>query len=123
MLTLSNGYKKPQNGIDTSDVWFPAMETNVQLLNDHTHSPGVDGNQLFVKTQAISSGSWAAAPIGGGLYIQTITLPTGYAYDTTDMWFRLSTGEIFLPSIERVSGTQYKIYINDNSLAVTAFYR
>jgi hypothetical protein len=120
MQTLTKGYKKPQNGVDAGSVWFPAMEGNIQQLNDHTHNL-TDGAQLAVTTQSILAANWGA--VSGGLYSQLITLPAGFLYDVTDMFFRLSTGEIWYPTIIRSSASTYTIYINDNSLAVTAFYR
>lgn len=122
MLTLSHGFKKPQNGIDSGSTWFPAMETNAQLLNDHTHNL-TDSAQLAVTAQSILAANWVAASVGGGLYQQTITMPAGFLYDVTDIRFRVSTGEIFVPTVIRASSTTYQIFINDNSLAVTAFYR
>lgn len=124
MLTLSHGYLKPQNGVDQGVVVFPAMETNIQKMNDHTHNVTAnDGAQLAVLTQSILSANWLAAPVGGGVYYQTITMPTGMLYDSTDIFFRLSTGQIFLPTIVRLSATQYNIFINDQSKTVTALYR
>lgn len=121
MTTLSMGYLKPANG-DTGDVFFPAMATNIQQLNDHTHD-GVTSKLLSSLSQSIVSGSWAAAPIGGGVYRQTITVPAGYSFDQCEIWFRLSTGQNVYPSVERISSTTYFIYVNDNTLNITAFYR
>ncbi len=122
MLTLSHGFLKPQNGVDAGSVWFPAMEKNIQMLNDHTHNL-TDSAQLAVTTQSILAANWTAAPIGGGLYQQTITMPSGFLYDVTDMFFRLSTGEIWFPTIIRLSSSTYQILINDNTLTATVFYR
>ena len=122
MLTLSHGYQKPQNGIDAGSVWFPAMEANIQLLNDHTHN-GTDGAQLFVATQSILAANWSAASVGGGLYQQTVTMPAGYLYDSTDIFFRLSTGEIWVPTVIRASANTYQLFCNNTALSVTAFYR
>jgi hypothetical protein len=121
MQTLSNGYLKPSN-TDTGDIFFPAMEFNIQRLNDHTHD-GSNSSHLATTSQNILAASWAAAPIGGGLYVQTVTIPTGFSYDSVEVWFRLSTGEFVYPSIEKVDATHYKIYTNDNSLAYVAYYR
>lgn len=122
MLTLTHGFKKPQNGVDAGSAWFPAMETNIQLLNDHTHN-GTDAPQLAVTTQNILAASWSAASVGGGLFQQTVTMPAGFLYDTTNMFFRLSTGETWVPTIVRLTASTYQIFINDSTLAVTAFYR
>lgn len=51
MEILSYGYKKPVNG-DTGDVFFPALEENIQKQNDHTHD-GV--NSAFIASQSPSA--------------------------------------------------------------------
>lgn len=121
MQTLSMGFFKPQNG-DTGDAFFPAMAANIQQINDHTHD-GVTSKLLTSTTQSVLSANWVAAPVGGGIYRQLMTVPAGYSLDVAQLWFRLSTGETVLPSIERQSSTTYFIYVNDNTLAITAFYR
>ncbi len=121
MQTLSYGYKKPQNS-DTGDIVFPALADNIQQLNDHTHN-GTNSAPLAVTSQAIASGAWVAASIGGGLYMQTVTLPGTLQYATVDMWFKLSTFELVYPSIEQVSANSYKIYTNNNALDYIAYYR
>lgn len=121
MLILSMGFKKAQNP-DTGDVFFPAMAFNVQQLNDHTHN-GVNSQLLATTNQTIAAGSWAAAPIGGGVYRQLVNIPAGFSIDQCDLWFRLSSGEYVYPSVERQSSTSYYIYTNDNSKIYTAFYR
>jgi len=121
MLILSKGYKLPQTP-DTGDVVFPALQFNIQRLNDHTHD-GVNSQLLASANTPILSGNWVAAPIGGGVFRQTVTMPAGYSYDQASIWFKLSTGEFVYPSVERISATQYWIYTNDNSLNYTAYYR
>lgn len=121
MLTLSFGFLKPQPG-DTGDIIFPAMQSNIQQLNDHTHD-GINSALLALANQNILSAAWVPAPVGGGLYRQLITVPVGFQYDTSVVTFKLSTGEVFYPTVERVSATQYYVYINDNTLDVVAYYR
>jgi hypothetical protein len=121
MQTLSKGYFKPQN-TDTGDVWMPAIATDMQMLNDHTHD-GVTSQLLAVTTVSILAAAWVAAPIGGGIYRQLVTLPAGFNYDTSEVWFHLSTGELVFPSVERVSTTTFYAYTSDNTLAYTAFFR
>lgn len=124
MITLSMGFQEPQNG-DTGDIFYPALAANLVQLNNHNHD-GVSSQLLTTTTQNIAAGSWSAAPAGGGLYVQTVTLPTspvGLSYDVVQIWFKLSTGELVYPTIERVSTTQYKIYTIDNTLNYIANYR
>lgn len=121
MQVLSMGFKKPQDG-DQGDVFFDAIAFDVQQLNDHTHN-GTNSQLLATQTQSIVSGSWAAAPIGGGVYRQLVTVPAGYSFDTASIWFKISTGVVIYPSVERVSSVTYYIYVNDNTLNLTAYYR
>lgn len=119
MQTLSFGYLKPDPG-DTGDVFFPAMEVNIQKMNDHTHD-GVSSALLAISQQTILAAGWL--PVGGGLYRQSVTVPVGFQYDTCVITFKLSTGEVFYPTVERINATQYFVYINDNTLDIVAYYR
>lgn len=121
MITLSKGYKKPQNP-DTGDVWFPALELDIQMLNDHNHD-GVNSQPLATLVQSILAASWVVAPQGGGLYRQLLTVPTGLSYDTCEIWVLRSTGERAYPTLERASSTTFYLYTNDNSLAYSVQYR
>lgn len=121
MITLSKGIKKPQNP-DTGDIWFPGLESNAQIQNDHNHD-GLSSQLLAITTQAILSASWTAAAGKTGIYVQTVTVPAGFSYDSCDVLFKLSSGEIVYPSIERVTSTTYKIYTTDNTLNYNAYYR
>ena len=121
--TLSHGVYKPATP-DTGDVWFPALSSNAQLQNDHTHN-GTDGAFLAVTTTSILAASWGAP--ANGTYSQTINMPTvngvQMQYDNCQIEFRLSTGEIMYPSITRLSSTSYSIAVNDNTVTITAIYR
>lgn len=121
MLTLTKGFKKPQNP-DTGDVFFPALENDIQQLNDHTHN-GTDSQILALASQSIASGAWTSAASKTGMYVQTITVPAAFTYDTCVVNFKLSTGEQIYPSVERASSTTYKVYSPDNTLTFTAYYR
>jgi hypothetical protein len=122
--TLTYGYKKPSTG-DRGSTFFPDLEGDIQQLNDHNHN-GTNSSLLSIQavsvtTQAIASGSWAAT--SGGTYKQTVTLPGTLTFDTVSMEFRLTTlKHVIYPSIEKVSANTYDIYINDNTLGVTAIY-
>lgn len=125
MNTLSYGVKKPQTG-DRGSVWFPALEDNMQYLNDHTHDgttgAPVPATNIQKVTQAVSSASWVAT--SGGTYRQLLTVANGKNFNDVDITFRDSTSyEKLYLGTERVSATTYYVYINDNSVALTAFYR
>ena|ERR1700692_470620 len=124
MLTLTYGFKKPQTG-DNGSVFFPALEGNFQQLNDHTHngtnSALLPTASLAVTTQAIASGGWSSQ--GGGTYRQLVTLPGGLQFDAIVISMRdAATGNYINPTIEKVSATTYYVYINDNTLNLTAYY-
>jgi hypothetical protein len=116
ITVLSKGYKKPSNPT-YGDLWFPAMEDNIQRMNDHTHN-GTDGAQIANQTVSASSGSWGS-DLGGGSYRQLITTPTGMQYDSTRISVRRSTGEQAYPTLERVSATTFYIYTNNNAITYT----
>lgn len=120
MLTLSKTYKKPQNP-DTGDVWFPAMETNIQLLNDHNHD-GVTSQFLASTSQSIVAASWLVFG-AGGLYRQLLTVPVGMSYDSCEIWVLRSSGERVYATLERVSSTTFYLYTNDNTMNYTVLYR
>ncbi len=128
MLTLSYGFKKPQTG-DKGSVFFPALETNFQLLNDHNHdgvtSVAVSTTAITKGSQTISSGSWIATT--GGTYRQEVTMPAGFSYAGSQIRFRISSGThegaTIFPSIEKGSAAnKYYVYTNDNSLDIEALY-
>lgn len=119
ITVLSQGYQKPSDPT-AGDLWFAAMEENIQLMNDHTHA-GDDGAFIAKSTSSVVAGSWGA-DLGGGLYRQLITLPDSRTFDTTKLEVRRSTGEVVYAQIERVSATTFYIYTNDNSLDYTIYY-
>ena len=121
MITLSYGFKLPETD-DTGDIWFAALEFDITQLNSHSHN-GTDSARLTPITQTISSGSWASE--GNSTWSQTITITSANASLTVDgasMEFRLSNGSIIYPTVEKVTSTTYKIYINDNTQSLTALY-
>lgn len=125
METLSYGYYKPENG-DKGSSWFPRMADNMDRLNSHSHN-GTDSATLSVtsitkKTSVISAGSWAL--VANGTYSQTITVPAGIAEINSYLikFYNTSTGYQYHLTWERVTATTYTLYINDNSIAITAVY-
>lgn len=124
MQTLTYGFLKPQTG-DRGSVYFPALEDDIQQLNDHTHN-GVDSALLSSSaftaiTQSIASGSWVL--VSGGTYQQTVTVPAGIT--TLANWrveFLDASGHQQYLTMERVTTTTFKVYINDNTVTLTAQY-
>ncbi len=123
MLTLSYGFFKPQTG-DKGSVFFPDLESNFQQLNDHTHN-GLNSSLLTAAsstavTQAVSHLSWSAT--SGGTYKQTVTMST-VTYDAVNISFRdAATGRILHLTAIKLTSTTYDVYINDNTIDVTAVY-
>ena len=116
----NNSYKKPQNP-DPGSLFFSAIEYDIQFMNDHIHD-GVSGQLLPTVQQAIHAVDWVAAPIGGGLYRQAVTLPAGLTFDTVEFGFRLSNGSPVFLTVEKISSSSYYVYINDNTQALNAVY-
>lgn len=124
MQTLTKGYLKPQTG-DKGDVFFPALETDIQQINDHTHT-GSDSQRLTsaavtAVSQSISSAGWGASGSG---YRQLVTVPGTMLYDEYIIVFRDQASpkpQLHL-GVEKVSSNTYYVYCNDNTLSITAFY-
>lgn len=124
MVTLSYGYKLPESG-NNGSIFFPALEDNITRLNGHSHN-GTDSAKLAttslqVYTQAISSASWVATT--GGTYRQNVTMAGGLQYDNVSVSFRdAATGNYLQLSVEKIDASHYYVYINDNTLNLTAVY-
>lgn len=111
MITLSNGYKLPDTG-DFGDSWFPALEDNIQRVNDHSHngvnSEIIDGVNIKATTATIFAGDFSAS---GDQFETSVTLPSAALVDETNISFRDPTtkAEILL-EIEKISVSQIKVY-------------
>lgn len=125
MQTLTYGYLKPQTG-DKGSVFFPALEFDIQQLNDHAHNginsaPIASGN-IVATTQNLSAASWVS--VGGGTYRQLVTMPGSLQYDNFIIGAKIDSSEDqFYPTLEKVTANTFYIYINDNSKDVTVYYR
>lgn len=122
--TLTYGYKLPQDG-DKGSTWFPDLAFDISRLNDHSHdglnSAPISSINITSTTQALVSGSWVAT--ANGIYRQLVTVPSGKTYDNSVIIFRnTSTKSQMFLGVEKVSATTYYVYINDNSVDVTAYY-
>jgi hypothetical protein len=122
--TLSYGYIQPQNG-DKGSVWYPALNSNIQQLNDHTHdgvtSAQIAANSINPGTVSIPSAAWVLDV--AGRYRQDITVPSGFNMSDFSITFYLSTGEIIQPSITKLSATSFRVFGPDNTLTYTAVFR
>ena len=114
MIILTNGYKLPETG-DFGDVWFPAIEDNIQRLNDHTHdgtnSEKLPATSISAINQTVLSGSFAVQP--SGEFRATVNVPTGGDFDTMNISFRdPSTKDKVYLKYEKISVTQFYVYTN-----------
>lgn len=121
MQTLSYGYLLPETG-DAGSEWFPAIESNIQRLNDHDHK-GVDSVKLDSESFELISDSiipsdWAAY---GGIYRALVTMPGSLEFDTTAIQFRTSDQDLY-PSYEKITDNTFYVYSNDSSLTVEVLY-
>lgn len=127
MLTLSYGYLKPQTG-DKGSVFFPALELDIQQLNDHIHD-GITSAKLTAQSIVGVSGALVAADwvaTTGGTYRQLVTTPPSISFDDYGFQFVITngadTGTVIHPTIVKVSNTTYYIYVNDNTINLTVLY-
>lgn len=116
MLTLTYGYKKPEAN-DKGPVVFPALEDDIQQLNDHDHdgsnSKLLPSTSLVATSQTILAANWVS--LGGGNYSQQVTMSPGTLYDTTTLTFRdPTTGEYLYPSVAKVSAAVFSVASNTN---------
>lgn len=124
MITLSYGFKKPQDG-DKGPVIFPAMVLNIQKVNDHTHdgtnSARLPAQNFGTTKQTILAAAWDATALPAGHFKQSVAIPAGFNFDDFVISFRDSVGIIY-PTIVRTSNTTYDIYTIDNTQDFTAVY-
>lgn len=123
--TLSYGFVKPQDG-DKGDVFWDALEDDIQQLNDHNHngtnSAKLTSASMTAVTSAIASGSWGA--LTAGLYSQVVSMPAGQDFDDYAIEFRNSgDNSVVHPSVEKVTDATYRVYVNDNTLNLVALYQ
>jgi hypothetical protein len=123
--TLTYGHKLPADG-DKGSTFFDDLESNIALDDSHNHN-GTNSSLLTTSafsntTGAISSASWTAVSGKDGLYRQLVTLPSGLTLGARGIFFIDSSGNYYILTVEQVTSTTYYVYINDNSLDLTAIY-
>lgn len=114
MIILSNGYKLPETG-DFGSIWFPAIEDNIQRLNDHNHdgtnSNRLDASSITGQTSIINSGDFSLQ--SPGVYRALITLPSSMLVDSTNVTVReITTKEKIFLKTEKFSATQIYVFSN-----------
>lgn len=113
MIILTNGYQLPEDG-DLGDIWFDALEANIQRLNDHKHN-GLDSAKLSTSSiEALSSTIDSADfTLVSGEYQYDLTLPPLILLDTSAIEFRDATtrDRIYL-KYEMLSVSQIRVFSN-----------
>lgn len=124
MQTLSNGYLLPETG-DRGNVFFPALESNIQRTNDHTHT-GSDSEKLtpeaiegIVDSASLIPANWVLH--ASGLYRAPVTLPGNKLFDTTTINLRLNNKPLY-GDVEKITANTFYVYVNDPSISVTVLY-
>lgn len=130
MQVLSFGYKQPETG-DRGSVWFPALNFDVQRLNDHNHD-GTNSTKLTgaaitgLTGPTILAAGWVAVAGQAGTYSQDVNMPAGTLYDDYVPTFRIfgggSAGKLLALTVNKLAGAQYRIFINDNTLDLSVLY-
>lgn len=121
--TLTYGLKIPATG-ETMPAWCTILGDNATRTDGHSHN-GTDsailGSAAITKTTAsILAVNWVATT--GGTYRQLVTLPGAYVMSQVSIEFLDASGNPLLLTVEKASTTTYYVYVNDNTLALTAVY-
>jgi hypothetical protein len=113
MIILTNGYKLPETG-DFGNVWFVALEDNIQRVNDHNH----DGTN----SEILPSSSFQAAVISvvaanfspsGNEFRATINILGGASIDTKSIIARDPvTKDVCYLKVEKISASSFYLYTN-----------
>jgi len=126
--TLSNGFVKPATG-DKGPVVFPALEGNIQKVNDHTHngtnSELLSSVNIQKGTLTVSSTSWNSDATSG-IYKKTVTCPSTYLTTTSNMKVTFSggtyDGDQCFPTIIKQSSNTFDIYSPVNNQAYIIYF-
>lgn len=128
MITSTYGVKLPEDG-DKGQPVFNAINSNFQILRDHTHngvnSAKIASSDLAKSAVNIDKVNWVASSGGIG-YEQTVTLPGVYTIANCTFRFRIRTGanqsKIIHPTVIPSSLTQFKVIVNDSDLDLEVLF-
>lgn len=122
METLSNGFKKPETG-DRGGEFFPALEENIQQVNDHNHngsnSEKLNSEAIIALTDEILPASWVLHT--NGLYRAALVMPGSLEFDSKQISLR-ANGSPLYGEIEKITSNSFYVYVNDNTLTVQVIY-
>lgn len=127
MQTLTYGFKLPDDG-DRGVAFFPALEFDIQQLNDHNHdgvnSAQLTGQSIITVTSTLAAAGWVVAT--GGLYRQLVTMLPGTLFDNYSFAFQitngLNIGKRPQLNVEKVSASTFYVYSNDNTIDLRVIY-
>jgi hypothetical protein len=123
MQTLSFGYLKPQTPDRGPDV-FPALEQNIQRINDHNHDGTNSALLTYASivpiTQSLVGVAWE--DLTNGNFRTLVTVPAGVQVGSNTIRFRDGDGNPVLLSTSRVNANQFYVYTNDTSQTYTVVY-
>lgn len=115
----------PEAG-DRGSVFGPKIVTNFETLDEHVHD-GVTSDKISAKhvnkgAVTLATSDWVLAASGD--YRQTLTLPSGYAFDTCGLRFFINSGahsgkEIH-PTVIKLTTTTVEVSVMTNSFDVKA---
>jgi hypothetical protein len=117
MDILSYGYKKPESG-DTGSVWYPALEDDIQQLNDHAHngvnSAPIEGGHIVASSITLAAIDWVNV-VADVEWRQVCTLTAPYTYSGTVKEIRLNAAskDLVHPKLEFIDETSFYVYTND----------
>lgn len=125
--TTTYGYKRPENG--DRGTWWTDLTYNIDRLDTHSHdganSALIPTKNITKHVQTIAVATWVL--ISNGNYYKNVAMPTGFLFSTgVSVKFYVDGGsedgaEVFL-TLEKNSDSNFKIYSNDNTLALKAVY-
>lgn len=114
MIVLSKGYKKPETG-DFGDVWFPALEDNIDLSNSHNHD-GINGEKVVSTSLTPATVSVLSASFtdqGDGYFRATVTVPNSGQVDNYAVTVKdPTTKDQISLKVAKLSATQLYLYTN-----------
>jgi hypothetical protein len=139
MVTTTYGYLNPSSG-DLSkgtNGWMAQINFDISRLDGHSHN-GIDSVQLNLSaivpsTVVAPSGSWTTSTGGTNLpvsgYMQTVTVPAAISeLNNYTLKFLVNTAgarqyQLLNLFYERLTGTTFTLYCNDNTVDVLCVFR
>lgn len=123
MITLSKGFKLPETG-DFGDVWFPALEDNINQLNSHTHN-GINSEKIAsssLSASIVTTLVGAFVDQGNGYWRASVSTPGGVALADLSVTVRdPTTLEPIYAKLEKNTASSIYVYINSPQTVEVVF--